>query len=700
MPIKPNTCISGNTFIIDTCSAITPTNTFTAATIPSIPQRQYFSDSGTLLYFEGYTSGGTGYNTLLTTSDLWINDSTTNGPLLRSGIWTNFVTTATTTFQPTNTWLGFSVCFNSNSGQTFYVGMGGDNAVSLRLNGNVVIEQKFLPPSVNNFKYWHVYPVELYSGENVLEFLGLNVGSVAGFGFEIYDNIYEELVSATTINDLNVIFSTKNKTGTTFDLVYSSSYVPSTSGYTCESGSTYTYQPCSGRCVTFSSVTINQCSNNTIKNAVEYAWENSSNNIISVGWGNKVVAGVFLNKLCVIYTTPFDFDQSNTLPYQLPPSTFEFDGYTFETCLVQGQTFEGQTNLITPFDYVTCTPSSEGWYNDPPTNQSRIRPLKGGIEFGSPITNKTGTLGALVVDNDTGNLSFLTNAHCVGPLCQFTSERDPSLLVFPPDYQAWCWFSGAPQNQPSTSLSADTIGYVSKFYPLTTYQQNRIDSALITVNESDIDYASSFLQEGLTGWTQPMDFATTSEIDDLINTKPYFYSAGRTTGAKGEGTTKLVLWQSFVTGLKSNTLYGLNGVAQNVSYENQIVLVASSSTTPNNYVCKYPIFFGDSGSVVSADISGSRKIVGQFHTLIITGVADTNPPPGWGGSPCLALVMSRIDDIATLLNVSPWTGQSVNFANINDIRLECNPGLSNSPTLELSGDTYWQIGLCGPENGF
>lgn len=700
MPIKPNTCISGNTFILDTCFAITPTTTFTADTLPYFSQKQYFSNLGTLIYFEGYTTGGTGYSTIVSTSDLWINDTTNNGPLLRSGVWTNFVTSATTTYEPINTWLGFSVCFNSNSGQTFYVGMGGDNAVSLRLNGVILVQQEFSPPSVDNFKYWHVYPVELYSGSNVLECLGLNVDNVAGFGFEIYDNTYDELISATTINDLNIIFTTKDKTGSTFDIVYTSNYTPLSSGYTCESGSTYTYQSCSGRCVTFSSVTTNLCSNQTIKNAVKYAWENSTDNIISVGWGNKVVSGVFLNKMSVIYTTPFDFNQSNALPYQLPPATFEFEGFTFETCLVKGQYFAGQSNLTPPFNYVTCNPLSEDWYYNAPSNRNKIRPLKGGIEFGSPITNRIGTLGALVVDNDTGNLSFLTNAHCVGPLCQFTSERDPSLLVFPPDYKAWCWFLNAPMHQPSTSSSADIIGYVSKFYPLTANQPNRIDSALITVKESDIDYSSSFLQEGLNGYSLPMDFATTTELDDLITTRPLFFSAGRTTGAKGEGSTKLVIWQSFLYGVKSNPLYGPNGVAQNCEYENQILLVASSSTTPNNYVCKYPIYFGDSGSVISAELSGERKIVGQFHTLIMTGPADNNPPPNHSGSPVLAILMSRIDDIANLLNVSPWTGQSVNFANTDDIKLQCKPGLSASPTLEISGDTYWQIGLCGPENGF
>ena len=51
--------------------------------------------------------------------------------------------------------------------------------------------------------------------------------------------------------------------------------------------------------------------------------------------------------------------------------------------------------------------------------------------------------------------------------------------------------------------------------------------------------------------------------------------------------------------------------------EDLIVYVASATTTPSGTVCPYPIYYGDSGSIVSADINGVRKIIG-LGTYIVS----------------------------------------------------------------------------------
>ena len=46
----------------------------------------------------------------------------------------------------------------------------------------------------------------------------------------------------------------------------------------------------------------------------------------------------------------------------------------------------------------------------------------------------------------------------------------------------------------------------------------------------------------------------------------------------------------------------------------------------------------------------------------------------------------RIDRVASLMNISAWNGGNANFSDINN-------GLSDQVSIEISGKTYWQVGL-------
>jgi hypothetical protein len=63
-----------------------------------------------------------------------------------------------------------------------------------------------------------------------------------------------------------------------------------------------------------------------------------------------------------------------------------------------------------------------------------------------------------------------------------------------------------------------------------------------------IDFTSSFQQLGLT-YTSSMPFASTAEIDNLINNNYELFSSGRTTGPKGSPDTlcplRIVSYMSF-----------------------------------------------------------------------------------------------------------------------------------------------------------
>jgi hypothetical protein len=218
------------------------------------------------------------------------------------------------------------------------------------------------------------------------------------------------------------------------------------------------------------------------------------------------------------------------------------------------------------------------------------------------------------------------------------------------------------------------IGVVKRYYPI--YSQptvNTIDAALLTLNQSDINTGTSYQQLGLT-WTDPLDFATSSEILDLVVSGTPLYSTGRTTGAKGEGDMKLIPYMIGV----SSTITGneKQGVAINTSFNQGIAFVASATTTPMGDVCIYPIVAGDSGSALIGEFSGVRKIVGL----------------NFAGSDFIGLA-NYITNVQTLLDISPYTGQTVNYSDTGNTQYHYVSGKSSDVTLNISGDIFWQVGL-------
>ena len=103
--------------------------------------------------------------------------------------------------------VSFCETINIASGKTYYFGIAADNDVKVRLNGNLIISQPENQP-YQNFKYWHIYPIYIDAGPNIIEMEGWNRSIVGGFGAEIYDNTLEELTGATGTSMVNLVFST------------------------------------------------------------------------------------------------------------------------------------------------------------------------------------------------------------------------------------------------------------------------------------------------------------------------------------------------------------------------------------------------------------------------------------------------------------------------------------------------------------
>ena len=109
-------------------------------------------------------------------------------------------------------------------------------------------------PQNLTFKRWNVYPITINAGPHILELFGLNNDSVAAFGCEIYDNTLNELIAASTLGDLNIIFTSNGITSANVVQNLNNEYL--NTGYSCPEG--YVYNNCTGGCEGF--IFCNPCS--------------------------------------------------------------------------------------------------------------------------------------------------------------------------------------------------------------------------------------------------------------------------------------------------------------------------------------------------------------------------------------------------------------------------------------------------------
>jgi hypothetical protein len=82
------------------------------------------------------------------------------------------------------------------------------------------------------------------------------------------------------------------------------------------------------------------------------------------------------------------------------------------------------------------------------------------------------------------------------------------------------------------------------------------------------------------------------------------------------------------------------------------------------------------------NINGTIKIVG----LSFAGAGQCDG--------CLKFIAhaNRIDRVAEDLNISPFTGQTVNFSDIDNPLVHYELGLSSDETKVINGKTYYQLG--------
>lgn len=119
-----------------------------------------------------------------------------------------------------DTWYGGSAILEVSETKTYYVALAGDNSFRFSVNGVVIMEsdpfamdpQHGRTSGTSAFVKLHIYPIELEAGCNIITIEGLNFGSAGLFAGAIIDNTEAELISATSKDQLNIIFSTEDAT--------------------------------------------------------------------------------------------------------------------------------------------------------------------------------------------------------------------------------------------------------------------------------------------------------------------------------------------------------------------------------------------------------------------------------------------------------------------------------------------------------
>ena len=405
----------------------------------------------------------------------------------------------------------------------------------------------------------------------------------------------------------------------------------------------------------------------SIQNKINDLFQNTPDNI-GVAYGNKIVGGQDTQERAIVFMVDKKLPINEISISDVLPSTIEIDGNIYKTDVVEVGIVEALACDSQTLG--TCY----GWQNIAPANRNTIRPLQGGVSLTSTSHQGTvGTMGFVAVDVDSQALVGVTNNHVVIADSFYTTERNLNSVVIENELNDLTYQTGDYQPSPQNLQIGQVVRYVPIYNIGSPNQYNNyVDGALISLSSTTVSNSVSYKQYGLTG-TSPMPFASTVEINTLLNTNPPLYSTGRTTGPKQGNPCGLKI--NSVGAISAVSGYKLQGVSTSV-YFNDLI-----SFTRINSDCSWPIYPGDSGSALIADFSGTWKIVGLC----------------FAGSQFFGYA-ARIDKVALALGIEAWDGTPKNFIDPTTIQNITIPGSSSNKTIICDTKTYWQVGLTNTPN--
>ncbi len=456
-------------------------------------------------------------------------------------------------------------------------------------------------------------------------------------------------------------------------------------------------------------------------------WNQKTPSDVGVGYGFKQTNGVYTDEVCIVFSVKEKKSLSELSEHEILPSEIKInENQKLSTDVIQvGEVYALQCSRTTPVTAVP--PICEPFILTAPTNRSAFATLKGGISITSVRKGSSvGTLGMIVQDIHTNALVGLTNNHVVignsikaqyqnlnpvlGNNFPITNEINPDNTACQPGEFGF---------QPNLSF-----GQVIRYVPIspeltilpnglqvgspTGLPPNNVDAALVSIDCNKIDFNNSWKFSGFESlMTNPLPFATTAEIDNLLITNPQLYSSGRSTGPKGLGTPGCELRvhsinvTATVGGYSWHLAAGNQQYGTAASYGPRLIAFYKPSGIPAQPHCLWPCAAGDSGSVLIANFgtqaSPNFKVVGlvfagnSFPSYPVTSGPQnvftyTGTYNNWLGYAC------RIDDVANELGIKAWTGGPAPLVNPQSISLITLPGLNPTTATTCQNEYYYQVG--------
>jgi phosphatidylethanolamine-binding protein (PEBP) family uncharacterized protein len=465
-------------------------------------------------------------------------------------------------------------------------------------------------------------------------------------------------------------------------------------------------------------------------NKILKEWSNNTPSDVGVGYSFKQTGGVYNGEICISFSVKEKKPLSELSEDEVLPSEIKINNnLTLKTDVIQvGEVSVLQCSRTTPI--TNPPPLCEPFILTPPTNRSAFATLRGGISITSVNqSNSMGTLGMIVQDINTNALVGLTNNHVVignaiaaqyqnlnavlGNNFTITNEITPSNFSCQPGefgYQTGSKFGQVIRYVPLVPFwtSASNIPPGSGYNSPVLTSKNRVDGALVSIDCTKIDFNQSFKFSGFeTLMPNPLPFATTAEIDNLMVTNPQLYSSGRSTGPKGLGTPGCELRVYGIN--QSSTVGGYDwhnsgGVQYGTwgEYDNRLIAFYKPSGNASQPHCLWPCAAGDSGSMLIANFG--TQALPNFKVIGLVFAGNSNPTypyatgaqnvfnynfgpySNWLGFAC------RIDDVVNQLGIKAWTGGTAPLVNPNTISMITLPGLNPITATTCLNEYYYQVG--------
>jgi len=412
-----------------------------------------------------------------------------------------------------------------------------------------------------------------------------------------------------------------------------------------------------------------------IKLKIQELAEQNAFNANSISYGYKFVGNVQTDELCIRFGVDQKKPISELLDSEIIPNSITVEDQVLKTDVFE----EGTVKLI------ACNPiCGQNSGSNSTANRAFTRPLVGGLSMSvSNLPGYVGTFGFIAVDTNTQALVGVTNNHVLIQDAFYTSERSLVNGIYQNEYFPINKVYQTGESSPPP-LNYE-IGTSLRYVPIQQSTPNKVDCGIFSIKQSDIGtgtISSSVMQAG-DPYTNPLPFATTAEINNLLVTNPMIYSSGRTTGPKGGVGCPMrisALFTAFPIAYKKQYQYTV------VTFIDQITFVKPENDPILSPVCINPIIGGDSGSALIADFGGVRKIIGLVFAASFSGA---NIVSGHA---------NRIDNVASEIGIEAWDGANKNFVDLASIDYVTTVGGSSNKNIICDERQFWQVGLTVSSN--